>query len=168
MSNEKIKLLKKNFKEISSSLLRELYKLAKVPSGNEVLNTLKHQKNSIKTDKTSLIIKQKLFTLYENFFKEFTVLINHNEENDLVQMECDTEMFNNLLLVIIIILNDNMKNETEKTLQTYLEIYFKQLDDKIGISNLNKSYSKFNIDCDEDTSSQYSTLSSFLGLQVKK
>ena len=150
-------------KEISPSLLKELYKLAKETSGNEILNIMKHHKNSTKTERTTLLIKQKLHSLHESFFKEFSFVVSRHEENELVQIECDTELFNNLMLIVTIILNDNMKNEAEKTLQNYLEIFFKQLDEKRGDSNK----VTITFDCDEDSSSQYSTLSSFLGLQVK-
>ena len=75
------------------------------------------------------------------------------------------KVFNNLILVATIILNDNMKNEAERTLQNYLEIFFKQLDDT-NFSLNEKETTKLSNDFDEDSSSQYSTLSSFLGLPV--
>jgi len=105
---------------------------------------------------------------YKGFFKEFTIT-KLNEENDFVQIQFETEMFNNLILLATIILNDNMKNEAERSLQNYLEIFFKQLDDTETILNEKKSKDIMtaSFECDEDLSSQYSTLSSFLGLQVK-
>jgi hypothetical protein len=148
--------------------LKELFILAREPSGNELLNLLKNHKNLIKTVKTTLLIKHKLYMSFESFFKEFT--ITKSNENDFVQIEFDTDMFNNLILLATIILNDNMKNEAERSLQSYLEIFFKHLDEKEVALNESKSKGSMmaSYDCDEDSSSQYSTLSSFLGLQVKK
>ena len=147
--------------------MKELFILAREPTGNELLNLLKHHKNLIKTEKTTLLIKHKLYVSFESFFKEFTIT-KPNDDNDFVQIELDTDMFSNLILLATIILNDNMKNEAERSLQSYLEIFFKHLDEKVA---LNESKSKGSMtasyDCDEDSSSQYSTLSSFLGLQVK-
>ena len=90
---------------------------AREPTGNELLNLLKHHKNLIKTEKTTVLIKHKLYVSYEGFFKEFTIT-KSNEENDFVQIEFETEMFNNLILLATIILNDNTKNEAERSLQS--------------------------------------------------
>jgi hypothetical protein len=149
--------------------LKELFTLAREPTGNELLNLLKHHKNLVKTEKTTLLIKNKLYMAYHKFFKEFT-MTKTNEENDFVQIQFDTEIFNNLILLATIILNDNMKNEAERSLQSYLEIFFKKLDEKETSLNENKTKDimSASYDCDEDLSSQYSTLSSFLGLHVKK
>ncbi len=149
--------------------MKELFILAREPTGNELLNLLKHHKNLIKTEKTTLLIKHKLYVSFERFFKEFTIT-KPNDENDFVQIEFDTDMFSNLILLATIILNDNMKNEAERSLQSYLEIFFKHLDEKEVALNESKSKGSMtaSYDCDEDSSSQYSTLSSFLGLQVNK
>ena len=155
------------FKEIPANVLKELFVIAKEPTGVELLNMMKYHKSPIKKEITVLQIKQKLLTTYTRFFDGFANIKNNNEENDLVQIECETELFNNLILIATIILNDNMKNEAERTLQNYLEIFFKQLDEKNSSENKPKNNINVNSDCEEDSSSQYSTLSSFLGLPVK-
>ena len=90
---DRIKKISINLKEIPSSVLKELFTLAREPTGNELLNLLKHHKNLVKTEKTTLLIKSKLYMAYYKFFKEFT-MTKTNEENDFVQIQFDTEIFN--------------------------------------------------------------------------
>lgn len=84
-----------------------------------------------------------------------------------IQLESDTELFNNLILISTIILNDNVKNEAEKSLQDYIEIFFKQVDqDTTQTFTKNIVQNNDDNNNDDDLSSQYSTLSSILGIQV--
>lgn len=52
-----------------------------------------------------------------------------------------------------------MKTEAESSLENYIEIYFKKIDNQNIF---------INDDYDDEISSQYSTLSSILGIQVIK
>ncbi len=65
-----------------------------------------------------------------------------------------------------------MKNEAERSLQDYIEIFFKNMDGEEIIPSrnldqavLNTDEIKISDDEDDDLMSQYSTLSSMLGLQ---
>ena len=81
-------------------------------------------------------------------------------------------MLNNLILIATIILNDDMKNEAERSLQDYIEVFFKNMDGEEISQNknlyqsiLNKDEIIISDDEEDDLMSQYSTLSSMLGFQ---
>ena len=152
---------------MSSKLLKELFDLAKTPSGNELLNFMKQNQSQPKRTKTSLRIKKVLFKSNERFLNEFVEIENLEENNEFIKIKCDTEVLNNRILLSMIILNDTMKCEAENSLQNYIEIYFKQIDE---MNKLNQNENNKNMndedDNDDDLSSQYSTLSSLLGFQV--
>lgn len=104
--------------------------------------------------------------------REFTKIINQSEAENKIQLESETELFNNLILISTIILNDFMKNEAEKSLQDYIEIFFKQVDEDVNKQNKNivlksilEPVSSNETNNEDDLSSQYSTLSSILGIQ---
>jgi len=81
-------------------------------------------------------------------------------------------MLNNLILIATIILNDDMKNEAERCLQDYIEVFFKNMDGEEIVRNKDRHKSTMSKDEliisddeEDDPSSQYSTLSSMLGIQ---
>ncbi len=85
-----------------------------------------------------------------------------------MRVETDSLVLNNLTLIATIILNDDMKTEAEKSLQNYIEIFFKRMD---GVEQTNSTKNEVvedQLDEEDDLVSQYSTLSSMLGIQVAK
>ena len=108
---------------------------------------------------------------HEEFLVEFSKLTHFA---DYVKVEANSEMLNNIVLIATIILNDDMKTEAEKSLQNYIEVFFKNMD---GTENMPQSKLEYGLKTDsleqkisddeeEDLTSQYSTLSSMLGFQV--
>jgi len=109
------------------------------------------------------------FDKHGAFLQEFSDVVHFNEH---VEIACNTELLNNLILIATIILNDDMKKEAERSLQDYIEIFFKNMDGEEIIPSknldqtvLNTDEIKISDDEDDDLTSQYSTLSSMLGLQ---
>ena len=84
-----------------------------------------------------------------------------DKPNGLIKIEIDTFIFGNLILILKIVQHKpTNKNSDEQYLKNLIESYFKNLDDQN-----NQIYDKV-YDDDDDLSSQYSTLSSILGIRV--
>ncbi len=89
-----------------------------------------------------------------------------DKANGLIKIEIDTFIFGNLILILKVIQHkSNNRNNDLKRDEQHLEIliksYFKNLDDQN-----NQIYDRVYDDDDDDLSSQYSTLSSILGIRV--
>ena len=120
-----------------------------------------------KSPTTRFYLKLKVFKPHETFLREFASL---TQDSDSVRAEVDSEIFNSLILIATIVLSDNAKADYEKTLQNYIEVFFNKIDiqnrseikiDKEKLKQVAEDEEEF-----DDASSQYSTLSSLLGIQV--
>ena len=107
----------------------------------------------------------KLFKQHEAFLKEFAKL---QLSSEFVRVETDSLVLNNLTLIATIILNDDMKTEAEKCLQNYIEIFFKRMDGVEQPNSVKNDVIEDQFDEEDDLVSQYSTLSSMLGIQLAK
>lgn len=110
---------------------------------------------------------------HEEFLVEFAQLTHFV---DYVKVEAKSEILNSIILIATIILNDDMKSEAEKTLQNYIEVFFKNMDGsdpaveqhkiEYGLKGDSLDQKLSEDEEEDDLTSQYSTLSSMLGFQV--
>ena len=114
-----------------------------------------HQLNSRlnKSAKTQIVLKESTFKQNETFIREFTCLKSLSREEEKVTVEADSDVFNKLVLITSILLNDYLIREAETMIEDYVEVYFREIDKE-------KEESIFNND-DESLS-----LSSMLKIQV--
>jgi hypothetical protein len=119
------------------------------------------------TQPTSILsLNFSLFKINEKFLKELMKKAHFDKANGLIKIEIDTFIFGNLILILKVIQHkSNNRNNDLKRDEQHLEIliksYFKNLDDQN-----NQIYDRVYDDDDDDLSSQYSTLSSILGIRV--
>jgi len=109
-------------------------------------------------EKIVIFLNNQIYDEFELFLKEIAIIIN-NDKN-MTRIEINTKTLNNLILLTVITLND-IKIHDENNLHNYIELYFKNVDNKMQ---------KIEEENDEDLDeiSSYSTVSSILGIQVNK
>lgn len=113
--------------------------------------------NQPNKEKIVIFLNNQIYDEFELFLKEIAIIIN-NDKNS--RIEINTKTLNNLILLTVITLND-IKIHDENNLHNYIELYFKNVDNKMQ---------KIEEENDEDLDeiSSYSTVSSILGIQVNK
>lgn len=116
---------------------------------------------SKKDPKITLVFKEATYTKNKSFLNEFTT-IKPCSNKDKIELEADYEIFNNLVLIETILLNDFVIKEAENSLENYVEVYFKEVDEE----NIKENVSATSLDVNDDEESQYSNLSTILGIQV--
>jgi hypothetical protein len=114
--------------------------------------------NQPNKEKIVIFLNNQIYDEFELFLKEIAIIIN-NDKN-MTRIEINTKTLNNLILLTVITLND-IKIHDENNLHNYIELYFKNVDNKMQ---------KIEEENDEDLDeiSSYSTVSSILGIQVNK
>jgi hypothetical protein len=114
--------------------------------------------NQPNKEKIVIFLNNQIYDEFELFLKEIAIIIN-NDKN-MTKIEINTKTLNNLILLTVITLND-IKIHDENNLHNYIELYFKNVDNKMQ---------KIEEENDEDLDeiSSYSTVSSILGIQVNK
>lgn len=114
--------------------------------------------NQPNKEKIVIFLNNQIYDEFELFLKEISIIIN-NDKN-MTRIEINTKTLNNLILLTVIALND-IKIHDENNLYDYVELYFKNVDNKMQ---------KIEEENDEDLDeiSSYSTVSSILGIQVNK
>lgn len=92
----------------------------------------KQHQTSIQTKevKTTLILKEDTFKTNESFLREFANLKKFSKYEGKVELEADSQTFNSLVLVTTILLSDILVKEAEKSLENYVEVYFKEVDNE--------------------------------------
>jgi hypothetical protein len=119
-----------------------------------------------------LKIDNKIYNLYSAVFKEFTVQV-FDQDDSKIELEIKLDRFNYLILIITVVLNYEIRNDPESVLQSLIERFFRRLDrSEARQRRLRAGSSESDLlsdECEEqngDASSQYSTLSSLIGIQV--
>jgi hypothetical protein len=108
------------------------------------------------------------------------------DEEGKVVLEIDIDRFNYLILIVTVVLNYELRNDPESVLQSLIERFFRRLDQRaagdfehgeeveikrrknkppVSSSHLGAPSAVVSDD-ENDLSSQYSTLSSLIGIQV--
>ncbi|CAF0924045.1 unnamed protein product [Brachionus calyciflorus] len=159
---KKFKLILRVFCEIknfSCKFLKDLYEMSKTTSGKELLILIKQHQTNLKTKTIKLTLKTRTFKTNENFLKDFSKILDQNDAENKTLLEIQTEIFNRIILLTTIILSDSSKNDDGKSIEDFVSQFFKQIDQNFVDDS----------DCsDEDLTSQYSTLSSIIGIQPQK
>ena len=151
-----------------------MFDRTKTKAGKDLLSLLqKFQSDSKLNNKTVFNLSMSSYKKHEEFLVEFAQLTHFA---DYVKVEANSEMLNSIILIATIILNDDMKMEAEKTLQNYIEVFFKNMDGSdpaVEQSKIDYGLKTDSLDQklsegeeEDDLTSQYSTLSSMLGFQV--
>lgn len=109
-----------------------------------------------------LVIKETTFKLNESFLKEFARLKNFSKSEQKVELEADSQVYDNLVLIGSILLNDFVVKEAEQSLENYVEVFFKEVDNNREPQTHEKAEIPNNDE--EETSLK---LSSILKIQVK-
>lgn len=86
---------------------------------------------------------------------------------DYVKVEAKSDLLNNLILIATIVLNNDMKNEAERSLENYIEVFFMNVDEDPETLTNKPGENQVVSEDEDDLTSQYSTLSSMLGFQVR-
>ncbi|RNA23122.1 Tetratricopeptide repeat 28 [Brachionus plicatilis] len=150
--NSKFKLISKVLNELkifSSKILKEFYEISKSAIGKELLILIKQHQTNLKTQNTQLIMRTKTYRTFENFLNNFTKNKEEDVSENKTQLEIESDIFNRINLFATIVLSDSSKNEAEKSLEDFVDFFFK----------------KFDKNDEHENESQYSTLSSIIGLQ---
>jgi hypothetical protein len=118
-----------------------------------------------------LKIDHKIYKLYESVFGEFTLGVHHQDESK-IELEIRLDRFNYLILIITVVLNYELRNDPESVLQSLIERFFCRLDRSEARLRRSQTYpglisNEYEDEENCDISSQYSTLSSLIGIQVK-
>lgn len=112
-------------------------------------------------DAYHLKLDKKIYDLYRSFFDELAARESRNEGSK-VEIEIDYHAHKSLGLIISILLNNDLKSKTDEELEAYVEEFFARQARK---ARGDEQQLESDLD-DNDLTSQYSTMSSLIGLKV--
>ena len=115
-----------------------------------------------------LTVDIKKYNLYKDFFNEINETIHILKDKNLLRIEINMKLFSNINFLLILLFDKSQNSNLPKFIEEFTleDGEIREPEEKLKLPASSNSFKMIRKSDDDELSSQYSTLSSILGLQV--